>query len=352
MHDRKENSNMGHFALRLPEERPGQARLAKFQWRRCAGNPVLRPGGRYDADGCMNPFVVRVGDEYWMYYSGVCDDGHRICLATARLDDPATWTKRGMVLDLGGEGRFDRQWLVLPLVMKISGRWHLYYTGRNTALGEGLQSFCGIGLAVSDDGLRFERYSDEPIITGDRTAEFPANRGIAGGGSILTCTDAAGRTTYRMYYTLAVGITGGGSHDQEKHCAVCCSDDGIAWRDHRVILSPRPEVETERWAVAAPHVWYDHAARVYRMLYCGIGRPDYSIAEAVSADGYNWSRGPDGSNISLLPDPANAWETKMVEYPMVLADGDTVRLFYCGNGFGATGIGMAVAENEKGGQDV
>jgi hypothetical protein len=79
------------------------------------------------------------------------------------------------------------------------------------------------------------------------------------------------------------------------------------------------------------------------MLYCGIGSPFYSISEAVSADGYEWQRGPDGSNISLLPTGENAWENRMVEYPMVLVEGDRVRLFYCGNGCGATGVGTAVA---------
>lgn len=33
----------------------------------------------------------------------------------------------------------------------------------------------------------------------------------------------------------------------------------------------------------------------------------------------------------------------MTEYPNVIQEGDNLRLFYCGNGYGSTGIGTAVA---------
>ena len=33
----------------------------------------------------------------------------------------------------------------------------------------------------------------------------------------------------------------------------------------------------------------------------------------------------------------------MVEYPSVIAEGDRLRLFYCGNGYGQTGIGTALS---------
>lgn len=34
----------------------------------------------------------------------------------------------------------------------------------------------------------------------------------------------------------------------------------------------------------------------------------------------------------------------MVEYPHVVREGSKLRLFYCGNGYGTTGIGTAVAD--------
>jgi len=232
---------------------------------------------------------------------------------------------------------------VLPGVFKFGDTWHLYYSG-NDGGALGLQSFPGIGLATSSDGVNFEKYSDKPVITGDMTDEFPDNRGIAGGGSILEDRAEDGAVTYRMYYTVASGTKNEDVMiDQEKHCAVCHSTDGITWTDHRIIMSPRRDVPNEDIAVAAPFVWHD--GECYRMLYCGIGTRwgFYSISEAYSADGFTWERGEGDDNLSLTPGAEGAWDGQMCEYPFVMDCGDHYRLFYCGNGYGATGIGTAIA---------
>ena len=314
-----------------------------FAWRRDPGNPVLPPRETYDRGRCMNPFALVRDGELWLYYSGAGDDGRqKICLATAPLDKPAAFERRGVVLDNGGAGAFDAHWCVLPCVHRVGGRWHLYYSGHEgSALG--LQSFPGIGLATSDDGVRFTRYSAEPLFSGNRIAEFPNNRGVAGGGSIIEETRPDGAARFRMYYTLAVGTPSDDvAVDQEKHCAVCHSDDGIHWDDHRLILSPRPRVPNEDIAVAAPFVFRDDG--LYRMLYCGIGSRwgYYSISQAVSRDGYVWQRGADDANLSLAPGDAE-WERQMVEYPALLRLEDHWRLFYCGNGYGKSGIGTALS---------
>ena len=107
-------------------------------------------------------------------------------------------------MDVGGAESFDARWCVLPCVHRIGTKWHLYYSGHEgTDLG--LQSFPGIGLALSIDGLHFQRHSSEPVITGDQTEEFPNNRGLAGGGTILEDFLSDGTVCYRMYYTVAVG---------------------------------------------------------------------------------------------------------------------------------------------------
>ena len=321
--------------------------LAKFNWQRDPNNPILPPGlaGTYDCRGCMNPFVLRVGSEYRLYYSGVDADGyHRICLATAPVAEATSFTRHGVVLDVGGADDFDGRWCVVPLVHRFGDTWHLYYTGRHRRTGLGLQSFTGIGLATSSDGIHFTRYGHNPVITGDQTVEFPRNRGVAGGGTILEDAQADGTTHYRMYYTLAVGRPSDDVRvDQEKHCAVCRSADGIGWKGHHVILHPRRSVPSEDIAVAAPFVWREPGG--YRMIYCGIGTRwgYYSMSQAVSEDGYKWHRGDGDENLTLTPGPAGSWEEQMVEYPSVIREKDKLRLFYCGNGYGATGIGTATA---------
>jgi hypothetical protein len=58
---------------------------------------------------------------------------------------------------------------------------------------------------------------------------------------------------------------------------------------------------------------------------------------------YKWIR--ERANPVLLPDPASACESQMVEYPSLIAERGRLRLFYCGNGYGVTGIGTALAAN-------
>lgn len=320
----------------------------KFQchvWQRDARNPILPPGGfEWDVTCCMNPFVLRRGDEYWLYYAGGDRAGkRRICLAIAKVDDLAKWERKGPLFDVGGKGAFDETWCVLPCVHKVGERWHLYYTGRSAKAGVGLQGFYGMGLATSDDLLTWKKHSANPIMTGDGFAEFPKNVGIAGGGRIMVVESKDGPILLRMHYTLPTGTPSKDLKvDQAKHSVIAHSLDGIHWTDKRLVLSPRLEAEYENAATIALNVWKTKTR--WRAIYAGIGTKfgAYSICEAVSDDGLTWHRGEPGENLALPPQ-GKGWESKMTEYPNVIQEGDQLRLFYCGNGYGTTGIGTAVA---------
>jgi hypothetical protein len=210
-----------------------------------------------------------------------------------------------------------------------------------------LQSFWGIGLATSDDLLRWTKYSDEPVLRGDGFPEWPDNKGIAGGGRILE-VEENGASLYRMYYTLATGVTSPDLRvDQAKQSVIAHSSDGIEWIDKRVVLRPRRDADYENAATIALNVWQEKDT--YRAIYAGIGSRfgAYSICEAESRDGLNWERGEPGENLALAPsaeDGNGAWADQMCEYPNVIEEDGRLRLFYCGNGYGATGIGTALAE--------
>ena len=253
-------------------------------------------------------------------------------------------------------------------VTRHARRASRYFTGRSnctisgTACGqESLQDFWGIGLATSDDGLNFTLHSKQPVILGNETAAYPANFGVAGGGSILEDVAADGSRSYRQWYTLAVGRTSKDVKvDQKKVCAVAHSRDGIAWFNHSVVLSETTTASNNREdiACAAPVVWRD-VNGTYRMIYSAIGTRwgFYSLAQAVSKDGYSWSRGVAGGatnqDLVLGPNKVNAtpgvaqFDSQMVEYASVwrcpLASKpwatETIGLFYAGNGYGRGGLG-------------
>lgn len=321
----------------------------KHDWLRDSRNPLLRPGpDGFDSVCCMNPHVVRRGDEYWLFYAGGDAAGaRRICLATAKADRLDAWTKHGPVLELGGEGDFDASWCVLPCLLKIGSAWHLYYTGRNLALGPGLQSFTGIGLAVSDDLVTWTKHPGGPVLRGDGFPDFPGNRGIAGGGNILALPQPDGDILYRMHFTLLTGTPNPDVKvDQAKLSAVAESHDGIHWFNKRITLRPRPEADYENVATTGLVVWREDAD--WRAIYPAIGTQfgAYSLCEAVSRDGEHWERGAPGENLALPPQ-GDGWESAMTEYPSLIEEDGKLRLFYCGNGYGRTGIGTAVSDKSK-----
>jgi predicted GH43/DUF377 family glycosyl hydrolase len=321
-------------------------------WLRDAHNPVLPPGpaGGFDAGCAMNPFALCDGETYRLYYAGADDEGRRrICLATAAVadaGDPARWRRHGPLFDPGAPGSFDARWCVLPHVVQLApDRWHLYYTG-NSGRGQGLSAFPGIGLAVSADGETWRRASDRPVIAPSGVPGDPDAIGVAG-GSVLRARLPGGGGEWRFYYT---GCPTNGDdlfRNQQKTCCLAVSADGVRWEKRGAVLRRDPDRDYENVAAAGPVVRQE-ADGTYRMWYSAIGTRwgYYSICYAESEDGLRWRRGARyGDNLQLAP-AGTGWERQMVEYPAVLADGgagERLRLFYCGNGYGASGIGTAVA---------
>jgi hypothetical protein len=319
------------------------------RWQRDPRNPILPPSAvgssGFDVGCCMNPFVLRRDDEYWLYYAGADRSGvRRICLAIAKVDDLTHWRRLGPLFDVGPAGAFDQHWCVLPCLRQFGTTWHLYYTGFSGQHEQGLQGFRGIGVAFSEDLINWRKHPNNPVLAGDGFDQWPGNLGLAGAGNIIDAPDDHGEPHVRMYYTLSTGRPGGDTFTENAKQSVCAhSRDGITWADKRVMLTPRRECDYENVGVIGLTVW--KTPQRYRAIYSAIGTRFgmYSLCEAVSNDGLQWDRGRPGENLSLAPTGA-AWESEMVEYPCVIQESGRLRLFYCGNGFGATGIGTAVAE--------
>ena len=154
--------------------------------------PVVRTGprGSWDERGVADPYVVRYGGYYYMFYLGQ-DRARRQRLGVARSRDGIEWTKlrANPVLDLGEYGSFDENGLGEPAVWYSNGSYWMLYTGRDRNENRRM------GLARSSNGVRWEKMPD-PIIAGnqpwntrvvcDATVEVQADviRVWYGGGNI------------------------------------------------------------------------------------------------------------------------------------------------------------------------
>lgn len=137
-------------------------------------DPVLAPGsaGEWDDLQVMRVNILKIDDDtYVMYYAGVSAEGSQIGMATS--DDGISWTKYDdpsttdapyaesdpiMQPTLDWEGN----WLGRPEVVKTDDGYVMLYEGTG-----GSQT----GIAISQDGINFARYAQNPILTSENMVE-------------------------------------------------------------------------------------------------------------------------------------------------------------------------------------
>ena len=185
------------------------------------------------------------------------------------------------------------------------------------------------GLAASGDGGRsFERVSRAPILERSEVDPFLT-------ASPWVLVEDGG---WRMWYVSCVGwepTPNGPRH--RYHIKYAESADGIRWaREGRVCVD---FASAEEYAFARPCV-IKESAGVYRMWYAVRGKR-YRIGVAESADGLTWTRHDDAAGIDVS---ASGWDSEMIEYPVVFDAAGRRYMLYNGNGYGRTGMGLAVLD--------
>ncbi len=124
----------------------------------------LGPRGAWDERGVADPYVVRIGGRFYMYYLGE-DRARRQRLGIAISDDGVHWWKhpRNPVLELGPAGSFDENGLGEPAVWSSHGWYWMLYTGRDRL------EYRRLGLARSRDGVSWQKLSEQAAFEGKQT---------------------------------------------------------------------------------------------------------------------------------------------------------------------------------------
>lgn len=270
------------------------------------------------------PCAVNERDATAVYFSGR-DDQNRAHIGRFLLDpqEPSTiQLDPSPVLTPGALGAFDDSGVTVSCVVPHDGRYWMYYTG--WSLGVTVPFYLAIGLAASDDGVRFERVSEAPVI--GRSAVDPF---MVASPSVLI----EGRA-WRMWYVSCrrwESTADGPKHYY--HIRYAESRDGISWDcGGRVCLDFESDGE---YAFGRPCVMKD--ADCYRMWYCVRGDA-YRIGYAESVDGLVWQR-KDGE--AGIAESDTGWDSEMTAYPWVFDGADSRWMLYNGNGYGKSGIGLA-----------
>jgi len=302
-----------------------------MRWRRLG--MVFRPQGQSDwmASHAAVPVAKHLeGDRFRVYFS--CRDrGGRshVGWVLLGLDDPrkVRALSSSPVLRPGRLGAFDDSGAMLSWITPAEGQDYWYYIGWN--LGVTVPFRNALGLAIGDErGGR--RLFEGPIL--DRSREEPYFVASA-------CVRRERQSSWRMWYLCCVGWElANGLPRHRYHIRHAWSTDGITWaRDGTVCID---FLDADEYAISRPCVLKD--GQVYKMWYSYRGE-SYRIGYAESLDGLSWQRHDDRAGIDLA---ASGWDSEMIEYPFVFDHDGSRYLLYNGNGYGRTGFGLAVLEDD------
>ena len=115
------------FRIALARSRDGK------NWTRHGDAVVpLGPRGSFDERAVADPYVIRAGGNFYMFYLGQ-DRARRQSLGIARSSDGVTWEKlrSNPILEPGAPGAFDENGVGEPAVWTSGGQWWMLYTGRD-----------------------------------------------------------------------------------------------------------------------------------------------------------------------------------------------------------------------------
>lgn len=229
------------------------------------------------------------------------------------------------VLAPGSLGEFDDSGAMASWLTTYRDSRYLYYIGWN--LGVTVPFRNSIGLSVSTKDKKFERHSNGPLL--DRTMDEPH--------FCASCCVVPGEAGWRMWYLSCTGWDlRDGRPEHQYHIKYAESDDGIHWQRNGLVAIDF--ANDKEYAISRPSVLWDKDR--WKMWYSFRGQA-YRIGYAESVDGKQWKRLDDqvGIDVSVA-----GWDSDMIEYPFVFDHKGQRYMLYNGNGYGKTGFGLAILE--------
>lgn len=274
------------------------------------------------------PFADCIADDIFRVYFCSRDERNRAQVGYFEIDitHPETllYFHDRPVIGLGPLGAYDDNGVISSWFVDVNERKFCYYSGMT--LGVTVPFYFYLGLAISTDGgCTFNKFSESPIL--DRTDVDPF---LTGHACVLREGDL-----WRMWYVSGQRWeieSGGPKHYY--HIKYAESGDGLKWVRKGIVCIDFKSAD--EYAIGRPCVIKD--SDIYRMWYSYRGG-SYRIGYAESKDGVQWVRKDAEAGI----DVSNAgWDSEMIEYAHVFDHRGTRYMLYNGNGYGRTGVGLAV----------
>lgn len=315
--------------------------MNNLKWKK--GGKIFDPTGRSDwmNTHAQNPNAIELEDRIRIYFT--CrpkpdEDGKFVSLIGF-----ADFTKDGEfdlidvskepVISLGGPGDFD-EFGTMPgsIVVRddLDEIW-LYYVGWTRM--QSVPYKWSNGLAISKDGgVTFSKFSKGPIIPSTFFDPY-----------LQACPrvhkDKDGR--WHMYYQSGTTWNKVGEKFESVYITrQGFSHDGVHWETEPDIIIPT--IVPDECQTSATYFEHNGTHHMFFSYRHGIDFRNkdkgYRIGYMRSHDGMTWARNDaDGGLLTS----ESGWDEEMVCYPGVLKLNGKIYMFYCGNGFGIEGFGVA-----------
>ena len=301
--------------------------------------PILRPemGHPWMVSHIAVPTVENLGKGDVRVYFCSRDDQNRsrIGYAELNLKDPEniTYITPEPILGVGELGAFDDSGVTPTWVIEKDKKKYLFYVGWSQSITVRFQLAVGLAVSnISNNGrITFRRYSRAPIL--ERIAKDPL---LTATLSILEKSHGG----YSMWY-----ISGDSWFEQQGetfpqyNVKYAESADAISWlRSGHACINYKDE---EEHAIARPSVILEDG--IYKMWYSykSHNYGNYKMGYAESLDGLKWNRHDEIVQILNL---SAGFDDEMQAYGTVVDHENQKYMFYNGNQYGRTGVGLARLE--------
>jgi predicted GH43/DUF377 family glycosyl hydrolase len=120
--------------------------------------PVLSPETDYEKDGGVeDPRLVKIGDTYYLTYTGYNKKDAQLCLASSK--DLIHWQRKGVILP-AYKGKWNVGWTKSGAIIpeKVNGKYWMYW------LGTSADKIDQMGLAYSSDLQHWSEATNTPVL--------------------------------------------------------------------------------------------------------------------------------------------------------------------------------------------
>jgi hypothetical protein len=234
------------------------------------------------------------------------------------------------VLDIGREGCFDDNGVILGDVVRHDEKVYLFYVGFQHVSRVKFLAFTGLAIS-EDDGESFQRVVDSPIL--DR---HPGENYFA---AVHTALYEDGH--WKLWYGAGdawVVINGKSFPSYGVHFVK--APDLIRLPDQRQVCVAPSAIE---YRIGRPRVY--RTLQGYLMHFtAGTLTGDYFPGIAFSSDGVDWKREFGKFPVTLSD---SGWDSHHLSYPSILPMEDKALMFYNGNDMGRDGFGVAECRDKN-----